>query len=202
MSKGIRIGLTGGIGSGKSTVARFLTHRGAYLIDADAISRAATATGGAAIPAIAQTFGPQTIDSSGALDRGRMREIAFNDPHAKKQLEAIIHPLVGLAIEQAQIKADALSAPCVVYDIPLLLESSHWRKKLETIVVIDCNEDTQIERVRLRSGLSESEVRSVLTAQVNRMTRLQGADHVIYNDGITLGQLEALTQQISAQFGL
>ncbi len=202
MSKGVRVGLTGGMGSGKSTVARFLTQRGACLIDADAISRTTTSSGGAAIPELALAFGREVIGSDGALDRAKMREIAFKDPNARKRLEAIVHPLVRASIEQATLEADAISAPCVVYDIPLLTESGHWRQTLENIIVVDCTEGTQIERVRQRNGLSEAEVRAILAAQALRTNRLKGADHVIFNDGITLRQLEALTQQISVQFGL
>lgn len=202
MPKGLRVGLTGGMGSGKSTVARFLTRRGAYLIDADAISRRTTASGGAAIPGLVQVFGQQVIGSDGALDRVKMRDIAFKDPDARKRLEAIVHPLVKASMEQATREADALSAPCVVYDIPLLIESTHWRQSLNTVVVVDCTEDTQIDRVCQRNGLSVTEVRAVLAAQAKRSLRLQGADHVIFNDGITLMELEALTQQISVQFGL
>ncbi|NBW48529.1 MAG: dephospho-CoA kinase [Betaproteobacteria bacterium] len=202
MSKGIRVGLTGGMGSGKSTVARFLTQRGAYLIDADAISRSTTSTGGAAISELIQAFGPKVIGHDGALDRAKMREIAFKDTNARKRLEAIVHPLVKALIELETRRADAISAPCLLYDIPLLVESSHWRKSLDTIVVVDCTEDTQIERVSRRSGLAEAEVRAVLAAQAMRMKRLKGADFVIFNDGITLSQLETLTKQISVQFGL
>ena len=202
MSKGVRVGLTGGMGSGKSTVARFLTQRGAYLIDADAISRSTTSTGGAAIPELTQAFGPQVIGHDGALDRVKMRELAFQNPDARKCLEAIVHPLVKALIEQEALRANANSAPCVVYDIPLLMESSHWRQSLDTIVVVDCTENTQIDRVRRRNGLSETEVRAVLAAQAMRTKRLKGADFVIFNDGITLSQLETLTQQISVQFGL
>lgn len=202
MSKGIRVGLTGGMGSGKSTVARFLTQLGAYLIDADAISRSTTSTGGAAIPELTQAFGPKVIGRDGALDRVKMREMAFQNPDARKRLEAIVHPLVKALIEQEALRADATSAPCVVYDIPLLMESRHWRQSLETIVVVDCTENTQIDRVRQRNGLSETEVRAVLAAQAMRTKRLKGADFVIFNDGITLSQLETLTQQISVQFGL
>ncbi|MDT7516475.1 dephospho-CoA kinase [Rhodoferax mekongensis] len=202
MHKGFRVGLTGGMGSGKSTVARFLSQRGAYLIDADAISRETTSRGGAALEELALAFGPDIIGTDGGLDRVKMRELAFNDPDARRRLESIVHPLVKASIELATLRADAMSAPCVVYDIPLLIESRHWRQTLETIVVVDCTEGTQIDRVRQRSGLTETEVRAVLRAQAVRARRLRAADYVIFNDGITLNELEALTQQISVQFGL
>ena len=202
MARGIRVGLTGGIGSGKSTVAAFLGKLGAFVIDADAISRSTTATGGAAVASIAEAFGQSVIGRDGALDRARMRDIAFKDPGARKRLEAIIHPLVGDAITEATKRADELSAPCVVYDIPLLIESAHWRQSLETVLVVDCAESTQITRVCARNGLSGEEVRAVIAAQANRIKRLRGADHVICNDGLTLLQLEGLVYQMRGQFGL
>ncbi len=202
MAVGTRVGLTGGIGSGKSTVASFLAKQGACVIDADALSRATTAAGGSALPAIKQAFGPALIGPDGALDRARMRDLAFKDATARKTLEAIVHPLVGAAIQQATLEAQARSVACIVYDIPLLVESAHWRHKLDTVLVVDCDEETQIARVRARNGLSEDAVRAVIAAQATRLFRLQGADHVICNDGLSLLQLEALTQQISGEFGL
>jgi dephospho-CoA kinase len=202
MVKGIRVGLTGGIGSGKSTVAGFFAQRGACVIDADALSRASTAAGGAAIPAIARAFGPEVIGPDGALNRTRMRDIAFQDAAARQQLQSIIHPLVGLAIAQAAAEADSRHIPCVVYDIPLLVESGHWRRTLDTVLVIDCQEATQIHRVGERSGLSETEVLAVLSAQASRQQRLYAADHVIFNDGISLPQLERLAGQFATEFGL
>lgn len=202
MSKGIRVGLTGGMGSGKSTVAAFLEKLGAVVVDADALSRATTAPGGAAIPEIVRVFGSDFLTADGALDRVKMREFAFKTPETRRTLESIIHPLVGTAIRQATQEADARSAPCVVYDIPLLIESAHWRNGMETILVIDCTEQTQIQRVRARNGIAESDVCAILAAQATRMTRLRGADHVICNEGIPLPQLEALTRQLSRQFGL
>lgn len=202
MGKGIRVGLTGGIGSGKSTVAGFFAQRGACVIDADALSRASTAAGGAAIPAIARAFGPHVIGPDGALDRTRMRDIAFHDAAARQLLQSIIHPLVGLAIAQAAAEADSRHAPCVVYDIPLLVESGHWRRTLNTVLVIDCQEETQIHRVVERSGLCETEVLAVLSAQASRQQRLCAADHVIFNDGISLLQLERLAGQFATEFGL
>lgn len=202
MSKGIRVGLTGGMGSGKSTVAAFLEKLGAVVVDADALSRATTAPGGAAIAEIVRVFGSDFLTIDGALDRAKMRKIAFKTPETRRILESIIHPLVGAAIRQATREADARSTACVVYDIPLLIESAHWRNGMETILVIDCKEQTQIQRVRTRNGLTEDHVRAILAAQATRMTRLRGADHVICNEGIPLPQLEALTRQLSKQFGL
>lgn len=198
----LHLGLTGGIGSGKSTVAEVLTRLGAYVIDADALSRATTAIGGAALPAIAATFGEDMITSQGALNRDRMRERIFSDPAAKQQLEAIIHPLVGHQIQQAALNAEQSGAICIVYDIPLLVESGHWRSKLDKILVVDCSEATQKSRVLLRSGLTLEQIEKIMASQASRTERLQAADYVIYNDGISLDELAAQIQQMGAQFGL
>ncbi len=198
----LHLGLTGGIGSGKSTVAEVLTRLGAFVIDADALSRATTAIGGAALPAIAATFGEDMITSQGALNRDRMRERIFSDPAAKQQLEAIIHPLVGHQIQQAALNAEQSGAICIVYDIPLLVESGHWRSKLDKILVVDCSEPTQKSRVVLRSGLTLEQIEKIMASQASRTERLQAADYVIYNDGISLDELAAQVQQMGAQFGL
>jgi dephospho-CoA kinase len=202
MGRAKHIGLTGGIGSGKSTVATFLEKCGAHLIDADALSKATTSPGGGAMPAIAQAFGRAVIAADGGLDRAAMRERIFTDHAARRQLEAIIHPLVGAAIRSAAEAAQSAGVACLVYDIPLLVESHHWRQRLDSILVVDCSESTQIRRVRQRNGLSDDEVRAIIAAQASRRKRLSAADHVLCNDAITLPELEALVQQISRQFGL
>ncbi|WP_296509208.1 dephospho-CoA kinase [Rhodoferax sp.] len=198
----MRVGLTGGIGSGKSTVAALLAAKGAVVVDADAVSRACTAPGGAAIAFIRDTFGDDLIDAKGALDRQKMRELVFQDSTARKRLEAIIHPLVAHEMERDVAVQLAAGASCVVFDIPLLVESAHWRSRLDFILVVDCEAQTQIARVVRRSGLTESEVRGVMATQASRAKRLSAADHVLYNDGLTLDQLEVLTAQIYARFGL
>jgi dephospho-CoA kinase len=202
MTRGVRVGLTGGIGSGKSTVAALLAKHGAHCIDADAISRAITAPGGAAIPRIQAAFGPSVIDDQGALDRQAMRTLVFQNPAARSALEGIIHPLVGTAIAEATQQADTQQAKCIVYDIPLLVESAHWRHSLEKILVIDCHERTQIARVMQRNQLTQGDVQSIMAAQASRSERLAAADVVIFNDGVTLLELELLVQQICVQFGL
>lgn len=197
-----RIGLTGGIGSGKSTVAGMLAQSGAALIDADAISRQATADGGAALAAIAQAFGPEFITPEGALDRERMRALAFSDPSARRRLEQIIHPLVGLeSRRQAQAAVEA-GCRCVVFDLPLLVESAHWRRQLDQVLVLDCSAETQIQRVMQRSGLRREEVERILASQSSRSARLHAADHVICNDGLTLSDLGELVAQLARRFGL
>ncbi len=176
-----RIGLTGGIGSGKSTVARELVALGAVLVDTDAIARALTQPGGAALPAIAEAFGPTMIDATGALDRDRMRALAFNDPGAKRRLEAILHPRIGT---EAQRQAAAAGDRCTVFDVPLLAESAHWRDRVQRVLVVDCEEDTQVARVMQRSGWTEDAVRRVIAQQAPRARRRAIADAVIVNEGL------------------
>lgn len=197
-----RLGLTGGIGSGKSTVAAMLVELGAALIDADANARSVTAPGGEAIDAIAQAFGREFITSDGALDRSRMREAAFRDPAAKSRLEAIVHPLVGLRAEQQLEAARTAGHGCVVFDIPLLVESRRWRQKLDRVLVIDCLPSTQVARTMRRSGLSEEAALAVIAAQATRAERLAAADAVIFNDGITLEQLRGQAHAVARRFGL
>ena len=197
-----RLGLTGGMGSGKSTVAGMLAERGAAIIDADAISRQTTATGGHAIDAIRQVFGPAFITPEGALDRDSMRALAFSDPTARRRLEQIVHPLVGLETRRQAEAAIASGYPCIVFDIPLLVESAHWRARLDQVLVLDCRPETQIERVMRRNRLSRDEVERILAQQVSRRLRLQAADHVICNDGLDLPELARLVGLLARRFGL
>jgi dephospho-CoA kinase len=197
-----RIGLTGGIGSGKSTVLAMLQELGAAAIDADAISRAATAPGGAAIPQIAQRFGPSFLTPEGALDRTRMREHAYAQPQARRELEQIIHPLVGAEIARQVEAALARGARCIVFDIPLLVESGRWRAQVERVLVVDCAPDTQVARVVARSGLAPEQVRAIIAAQAPRALRLAAADLVICNEGLTLDALRSEVEQAARSFGL
>jgi dephospho-CoA kinase len=198
----MRVGLTGGIGSGKSTVLQMLAQLGAAVIDADAISRSTTAAGGAAIAAISAQFGADFITPEGALDRARMRAHAYADPQARKQLEDIIHPLVGQeSTRQVQAALDA-GVPCIVFDIPLLVESGRWRAQVEKVLVVDCSAQTQIDRVVARSGLKADEVRAIMAAQASRSLRLAAADIVICNDGLTLEQLRDNVVQVGRRLGL
>jgi dephospho-CoA kinase len=191
-----RLGLTGGIGSGKSTVGQMLVDAGAALMDADAIARSVTAPNGSAIAAIAQTFGNEFINADGALDRDRMRALVFSDASAKQRLEAIIHPLVSLATQaQAQAAVEA-GHKLLVFDVPLLVESGRWRAQLDGVLVVDCEVATQIERVMARSGLSAEAVQGIITAQATRAQRLLAADWVIFNEGLSLDALHAEVHQI------
>lgn len=198
----LRLGLTGGIGSGKSTVSSFLEHMGVTIIDADAISRATTAPDGSAIPALRAMFGPSLLTADGALDRVQMRNLIYSDPAAKLQLEAIVHPLVGQAIAQHALQAEMAGARCIVFDIPLLVESKHWRATLDRVLVIDCTTETQVARVTARNGLARQEIDKILAAQASRMQRVACADWVVFNDGISLDDLRQQVRQIGIQFGL
>jgi len=184
----LRIGLTGGIGSGKSTVAGLLAAHGAQIIDTDAIARRLTSPAGAAMADIRDAFGADLVDATGSLDRERMRALAFADPGAKRRLEAILHPMIGA--ETAR-EADASSADIKVFDVPLLVESGHWRSRVDRVLVFDCSEATQVERVVRRAGWSPEAVRAVIAQQATRSARLARADAVIRNDGITLAELAA-----------
>lgn len=198
----LRVGLTGGIGSGKSTVAAFMSHHGAAVIDADAISRSTTAPGGTAIDAIRTEFGTQFIDAEGAMDRNAMRSLAYANSGARKRLEAIIHPLVGFEARQQALQAIASGKSCIVFDIPLLVESVYWRREVDRVLVVDCTPDVQIERVMSRSALSREAVEKIITSQASRENRLKAADHVIFNVALSIEQLTAEVEQLSHRFGL
>ena len=196
----LKVGLTGGIGSGKSTVASMLANCGAAVIDSDAIARAVTAAGGAAIDRIAKQFGSQFITPHGAMDRDLMRELAFSDPRSRKQLEEIIHPLVG---EETARQAAQASGACIVFDVPLLVESGRWRQKLDQVLVVDCSEETQIKRVMVRNGWTREAVLQVMAGQASRSQRLAAADLCIFNDEpMSLAALAVMVQQLAQRFGL
>lgn len=197
-----RLGLTGGIGSGKSTAAAMLARLGAVVIDADAISRAVTAPGGAAIKPIQSVFGDGVLTADRALDREKMRHLIFSDPTAKARLEAIVHPLVGQAIAQQAQQAQEARVPCLVFDIPLLVESGRWRPMLDRILVIDCEEETQIARVTARSGMAAVDVQKIMATQASRSRRLAAADLVVFNDGISMEDLAQQMREIGTEFGL
>ena len=198
----LRIGLTGGIGSGKSTVAGTLADCGAALIDADAISRQLTAPGGLAIPAIAQRFGDQFITAEGAMNRDLMRQRAFDDPVSRHHLEAIIHPLVRDEVSAQTERAIAGGCTCLVFDVPLLVESGRWRQQVDRVLVIDCSEATQIDRVTTRNKLTREAVEKIIAGQGTREQRLAAADICIFNDGLSLEVLDSLTRQLARSFGL
>lgn len=191
------IGLTGGIGSGKSTVAALLVAHGATLVDTDAIAHALTTPGGAAMPALRARFGDDVADASGALDRARMRSLVFSDPDAKRALEAILHPMIGA---EAQRQADAAAGGVVVFDVPLLNASSHWRASCQRILVVDCSTETQVQRVMARSGWADEQVRRVIALQASRTQRRALADAVLFNDGLTPAALAAEVARLWASW--
>lgn len=200
--KPLRVGLTGGIGSGKSTLGAMLGESGAALVDADACARAVTAAGGSAIAAIRHGFGDNFIDATGALDRSRMREAVFADAAAKLRLERIVHPLVAAGITHATDAAIRAGHTVIVIDIPLLVESMRWTRELDAVVVVDCSAATQVARVQARNGLSVEAVQAIMQAQASRAQRRDAADIVVLNDGISLTELQTNAYRIAARFGL
>ena len=186
------IGLTGGIGSGKSAVADIFASLGASVVDTDAIAHELTRPGGAAIAEVRRLFGADCIAADGAMDRKKMRELVFADPSAKRRLEALLHPMIRA--ESQRLIAAVGSAPYVVHVVPLLVESADYRSRVQRVLVVDCPEDVQVERVRQRSGLGEDEVRRIIAAQVSRAARLAAADDVIDNGG----SRSALAPQVHA----
>ena len=186
----LRIGVTGGIGSGKSTVSERFAQLGCAVIDADQIARGLTLPGGAAIAAIQAQFGAHFITQDGALDRAQTREAIFQNPAAKQRLEAILHPLIQRSIIDRY--ADACShsdARMVIFDIPLLAESGQWSPRLDHVIVVDCEERTQRARVQARSQLSAEAVNAIMAQQASREQRLRKADWVIWNETLSLQAL-------------
>ncbi|QGW83994.1 dephospho-CoA kinase [Variovorax paradoxus] len=181
-----RIGLTGGIGSGKSTVAALLVAEGAVLVDTDAIARRIAEPGGIAMPAIEAAFGRTVVASDGGLDRAGMRQLVFADSSARKRLESILHPLIGAETER--LAAAAGQSP-VVFDVPLLVESGRWRANVDRVLVVDATEETQLRRVMARSGWTPDAVRAVIAQQAARRLRRAAADAVIFNESLSLEEL-------------
>jgi dephospho-CoA kinase len=183
------IGLTGGIGCGKTTVADLFAARGASVIDTDQIAHSLTAAGGAAMPALIEAFGPGFATPDGALDRARMRALVFAEPGARARLEAILHPRIREATASAALLA---TGPYLIFVVPLLIESGTWRERVARVLAIDCPEDMQVARVMARNNMTEAQVRAIMAAQVTRARRLEAADDVILNeDG-----LDALLPQV------
>lgn len=185
------VGLTGGIGSGKSTVADLFMARGAAVVDADVISHDLTGPKGAAMPEIVAAFGCDVVRDDGSLDRAAMRRRCFSDPSARNRLEAILHPMIR---RESEVRCRrAVDAPYVLLVVPLLVESQAFRNEVDRILVVDCDESAQVSRVMRRSGLSEAEVRSIMATQTSRAERLVAADDVVSNDG----SLESLEGRVA-----
>lgn len=185
------VGLTGGIGCGKTTVANMFAALGASVIDTDDIAHALTAPHGAAMPAIVKEFGAAFATADGALDRAAMRALVFSDSSARHRLEAILHPRIR---DAATAAAAIASGPYVMFVVPLLIESNTWGKRVDRILAIDCPEEVQVARVMARNGMTEQQVRAIMATQVSREQRLAAANDVIVNDG----ELAALTPQIAS----
>lgn len=190
------VGLTGGIGSGKSAAADLLAARGALVVDTDQIAHQLTAPGGAAMEAIRQAFGNGVVGPDGALNRPAMRALAFEDPEARKRLEAILHPMIRAESERL---CRAATAPYVVLVVPLLIESGTYRQRVQRLCVVDCPEAVQVARVMQRSGLDERQVRAIMAAQASRAERLAAADDVVDNGG-SYEQLTAQVERLHAAY--
>jgi dephospho-CoA kinase len=185
------VGLTGGIGSGKSAAADEFAAQGAVVVDTDAIARELTEKGGAAVAEIERLFGSTFLEQSGAMDRKKMRDHVFADPAAKRALEALLHPMIR---EESARRIAAAGGPYVILVVPLLVESPDYRRRVDRVLVVDCPEETQLARVRARSALSEDEVRAIMRTQVSRAERLAAANEVIDNRG----SRDALRKQVAA----
>jgi len=190
------VGLTGGIGCGKTAVSDMFATLGAAVVDTDKISLALTASGGIAIPAIMQRFGEDYVMPNGAMNRGRMRDLVFADTRAREDLEGILHPLIQIETDKT---SSQIPGPYLLYVVPLLIESGNWRRRVSRILVVDCTEERQIERVTHRSGLAEPQVRAIMSAQVLRPVRLAAADDILVNDG-DLADLRPQIERLHAQY--
>jgi dephospho-CoA kinase len=193
-----RIGLTGGIGSGKSTVSALLVAQGAVLVDTDAIARSIAQAGGIAMPALEAAFGRTVIAPDGGLDRAAVRQLVFADAGAKVRLESILHPLIGT--ETQRQAAAAGEGAIVVFDVPLLVESGRWRAIVDRVLVVDATEATQLKRVIARSGWTPEAVRAVIAQQAPRRARRAAADAVIFNESLTLEELATEVQGLWKQW--
>ena len=178
--KTFTVGLTGGIGSGKTTVANMLAELGAYLVDTDLIAHALTKENGAAISSIESAFGSEFILPSGAMNREKMRELVFSQPGEKKRLEAILHPLIR---EKTELAARESNGIYTIFVVPLLVESGSWKQSVSRVLVVDCSEQIQVHRVMSRNGMTREQVRSIMLTQASREQRLNVADDVILNEG-------------------
>jgi dephospho-CoA kinase len=185
------VGLTGGIGCGKSKAADMFGELGAAVVDTDAIAHELTGPGGGAMAALGRAFGPEYVRDDGALNRERMRALVFSDAGAKARLESILHPLIR---SESRRRIDASSAPYVVLVVPLLIETGGYKDVVDRILVVDCDESKQVARTMARSRLSEEDVRRIMSTQASRTQRLQRADDVISNDG----DMNALRSQVEA----
>lgn len=191
------VGLTGGIGSGKTTVADLFAKHGVSIVDTDVIAHRITAPGGAAMPLIEQAFGAQYVASDGALDRAKMRALVFSDDAAKAKLEAITHPLIRAETERER---EAATGPYVVIVVPLLVESGTWRSRVDRVLVVDCGLETQIARVMRRNAFSREQVLAIIARQATREARLAAADDVVVNDDTPFEQLSEEVRRLHRRY--
>lgn len=197
----MRIGLTGGIASGKSTVASWWKAQGALLVDTDALARELTQTGGEALPAIACRFGSSVLHPEFGLDRAQLRQLVLSQEEARRDLEAILHPLI-------QARAAALAAPAqadgrpIVFDVPLLVESRAWRRQVDRVLLVDCDEAVQLQRGSARSGWTAAQVQAIMAAQASRAQRRAAADATLDNSRLSLEQLHQSLQAVAVHWGI
>ncbi len=191
------IGLTGGIGSGKSTVADLFTARGVPLVDTDRIAHQVTASGGVAMPLIAGEFGDDFLTPDGALDRAKMRTLVFADDTAKARLERIVHPLIRAETERQRSRT---GGPYHIVVVPLLVEAGDWATRVSRVLVVDCPVDTQIARVMKRNGFTREQVLAIVAKQATRDARLAAANDVIVNDDATLDTLAREVDALHARY--
>ena len=196
MDKAFSVGLTGGIGCGKTTVADMFAALGASVIDTDQIAHSLTAPHGAAMPALLAEFGEDFATPEGALDRAKLRALVISDATARARLEAILHPRIRDATAAA---AAIATGPYTIFVVPLLIESGTWRERVTRVLAIDCSEETQVARVMTRSGLSAEQVRAIMAAQVTRAQRLAAADDVVNNDE-GLDELRPQVERLHAHY--
>ena len=195
MSAFFSVGLTGGVGSGKSTIAAMLSKRGAVLVDADAIAHELTSPGGSAIDTLREWFGTDAIAADGSLDRARMRDRVFSDSAARKQLESLLHPMIRQVMSERVAELFADGSLYAVFVIPLLIETGNWQSYVDRILLIDCSEATQLARVCSRTSLDESTARKIIASQATRQQRLAAADDVLLNEA-PLNQIEPRVERL------
>jgi dephospho-CoA kinase len=191
------VGLTGGIGSGKSTVADLFAARGVPIVDTDIIAHRITTPNGTAMPLIRKEFGTQFVTADGALDRAKMRALVFSDETAKARLEAITHPLIRAETERER---NAATGPYLIVAVPLLVESGGWNARLDRVLAVDCSIETQIERVVRRNAFSREQVLAIIGKQATREARLAAADDAIVNENTSLEELAAQVERLHCQY--
>ncbi|QCP51093.1 dephospho-CoA kinase [Trinickia violacea] len=191
------VGLTGGIGSGKTTVADLFAAHGVAIVDTDLIAHRITAPNGAAMPLIAKEFGQEFVTADGALDRAKMRALIFSDNTAKARLESITHPLIRA---ETQRERNAAAGPYLIIVVPLLVESGTWKARVDRVLTVDCSVDTQIERVMRRNAFAREQVLAIIGKQATREARLAAADDVIVNEGAPLEELAARVERLHREY--